>query len=77
MLNEHIKARLEAIHQDGERQMIALGKECAVFLSGFEEDADRTTDLESAFQAITMAVDTNSSASAALDKDRIKGDASC
>lgn len=57
--------------------MIALGKECAVFLSGFEEDADRTTDLESAFQAITMAVDTNSSASAALDKDRIKGDASC
>lgn len=73
MLTPYIKTRLKAIKEAGEIALIALGKECVVSLSGFEEDADRINDLDAAFQAITAVLYTEKSAVSALLKDREKG----
>lgn len=73
MLTPYIKTRLKAIEEAGEVALIALGKECVVSLSGFEEDADRINDLDAAFRVIDAVLDTEKSAVSILLKDREKG----
>lgn len=70
MLIGETQERLTAINHEAVKQLILLGKKCAVMLSGFEEDADRIQTLEGAFCAIEAALDTEREAVRELDEGK-------